>query len=77
MTTSVVFRIDRHGNLFALMPEIPADNYGEYCTAYERVWQHSMADYGLCMARSRPAPPEDYADLLIELEQRGYKVAVY
>ncbi len=77
MATAVIFRTDRQGSVFALMPEIPADNNGHYCTAYEHLGQHSTADYALCIARSRPANPDDYSDLLFELEKRGYRVDVY
>ncbi len=71
-TTIVVFRVDRQGIVFALLPELPADNHGGYCTCYEHVGQHSSADYFACVASSRPATPTEYADLANELEQRGY-----
>ena len=31
-TTVVIFRMDREGVVFALFPELPADNYGYFCT---------------------------------------------
>ena len=77
MNTSVVFRVDRDGDTFALFPELPADNQGIYCTAYQHVGQHCAADYQLCMARSRPARAAEYADLFTELEQRGYNLVVH
>jgi hypothetical protein len=76
MTTVVVFRMDKEGIVFALFPELPADNHGTYCTAYQHVGQHCAADYYGCVARSRSAKPDEYADLLIELERRGYHVDV-
>lgn len=75
-TTVVVFRKDREGVVFALMPELPADICGMYCTCYEHVGQHGSADYHGCVTRSHPAAPNDYADLLSELERRGYHVEV-
>jgi hypothetical protein len=36
-TTIVIFRMDREGNIFALMPELPADNYGVYCTCFQHI----------------------------------------
>jgi hypothetical protein len=75
-TTIVIFRADRDGIVFALMPELPADNHGIYCTAYQHIGQHCSADYFGCIQFSRPASPDEYADLLTELERRGYHVDV-
>lgn len=75
-TTVVVFRKDREGIIFALMPELPADNQGWFCTCYQHISQHCAADYHLCIFHSRPAKPDEYTDLLIELERRGYHVEV-
>ena len=74
--TIVVFRRDETGECFALFPELPSDEFGRYCTAYQRVGQHCAADYNLCVAQSDPATPTDYADLFNELERRGYILAV-
>ena len=74
--TIVIFRRDKEGITFALMPELPSDNYGTYCTCYQHIGQHCAADYHGCIHFSRPATPDQYADLLIELEQRGYQVEV-
>ena len=76
-TTIAIFRMDREGNVFALMPELPADNDGIYCTCYQHVGQHCAADYYLCIAESRPATPAEYADLEAELRQRGYDLEVW
>jgi hypothetical protein len=75
-TTIVIFRRDKEGIIFALMPELPADNQGIYCTCYQHIGQHCAADYHGCLAHSRPARPQEYADLLVELEKRGYHVIV-
>jgi hypothetical protein len=76
-TTVVIFRIDREGIVFALFPELPSDNYGTYCTCYQHIGQHCAADYHRCMAHSRPATANEYADLLTELEGRGYRLDVH
>jgi hypothetical protein len=76
MTTIAIFRMDRQGIVFALFPELPADNDGCYCTCYEHVGQHGVADYRRCIASSRSANPDEYADLLTELERRGYYLEV-
>ena len=71
-TTVVIFRVDREGIVFALFPELPADNYGASCTCFQHVGQHCAADYHGCIAQSRPATPIEYADLAAELRQRAY-----
>jgi hypothetical protein len=74
----VIFRKDRTGwkDCFALFPELPADNYGQYCTCYQRVGQHCSADYHGCIAASDPATAKESADLFEELERRGYNLVV-
>ena len=75
-TTVVLFRMDREGNVFALFPELPADNYGVYCPCIQHIGQHCAADYHGCIADSRPATPAEYADLETELRQRGYDLEI-
>ena len=75
-TTIVIFRWEREGGVFALFPELPADNYGTYCTSFQHIGQHCAADYHGCIAQSRPATPAEYADLFEELELRGYHLDV-
>jgi hypothetical protein len=74
--TIVIFRRDRTGDCFALFPELPGDDRGFLCTAYERVSQHCAADYDLCVCQSDPAAPAEYAELFEELERRGYDLVV-
>jgi hypothetical protein len=75
-TQIVIFRWEREGGVFALFPELPADNQGFFCTCYQHVGQHCAADYYGCVAHSRPAKPSEYADLFNELEGRGYNLDV-
>ena len=75
-STVVIFRTDRDGNVFALFPELPADNHGVYSTCFQHVGQHSAADYYGCIATSRPATPAECADLAAELRQRGYGLEI-
>jgi hypothetical protein len=76
--TIVVFRKDRTGwkEPFALFPELPSDNQGFYCTAFQHIGQHCAADYNSCIAQSDPATPAEYAVLYEELERRGYILSV-
>lgn len=75
-TTTVIFRVDDEGEVFALMPELPADNLGHFCTSYVHVGQHGSADYQACVTHSRPATADEYAALFTELERRGYHLNV-
>ena len=72
--TIVVFRKDATGDCFALFPELPSDERGNFCTAYQHIGQHCAADYNLCIAQSDPAAPCEYRDLYEELERRGYNL---
>jgi hypothetical protein len=76
--TIVIFRKDRTGwkDCFALFPELPSDEYGNLCTAYQHLGQHCAADYQACIANSDPATPAEYKDLFNELERRGYILTV-
>jgi hypothetical protein len=76
--TVVIFRRDRTGwkDCFALFPELPADQFGNLCTAFQHVGQHCAADYHGCIAQSDPATPAEYRDLHDELERRGYNLSV-
>jgi hypothetical protein len=74
--TIVIFRQDISGECVALFPELPADNFGNFCTAFQHVGQHCSADYHGCIAASDPATPAEYKNLYEELERRGYNLTV-
>ncbi len=76
-TTSVIFRMDREGIVFALFPELPSDLQGLFCTAYQNVGQHCAADFQGCISQSRPAKADEYTALFDELERRGYHLQVH
>lgn len=75
---NVVFRMDppkEGGACFALFPDDIADDHGRV-TCYQHLGQHGAAFYSACIHASRPAKPEEYADLKAELESIGYIVTV-
>lgn len=72
--TIVIFRKDKYG-VFALFPELRADFQGNI-TSYQSIGQHSSADYGHCIATSKPATEEECRDLFEELIKIGYKLKV-
>jgi hypothetical protein len=78
-STDVIFRIDttpeHKGVVFALFPH-DCETHEGLVGSYQRVGQHSTADYGWCIRKSRPATPQEYADLKSELETIGYDVRV-
>ncbi len=75
-TTVVIFRVDREGIVFALFPELPADNHGRFCSCFQHIGQHCAADYYGCIAQSRPATPAEFADVAAELRQREYHLEI-
>jgi hypothetical protein len=76
--TVVIFRRSRadRTDIYALMPEVPADVEGLLCESYQHFGEHASADYTRCIATSDPVTPEEYRDLLDEMTQRGYTVFV-
>src|ERR1700760_3682255 len=81
--TPVVFRVHpspkEHGSeVIAVFPCEPADMDGQTMTCYAHVGQH-----GACSQdwynQTRPARPEEYADLKAELESApySYRLRVY
>lgn len=76
--TKVVFRWwNVSKDVIALFPYIRHDGNGYVCESYEHVGQHGGADYGYIIRTSRPATPEEYADLKAELENYyGYNLRV-
>jgi acyl-CoA thioesterase len=75
----IVFRVDKtrngNGEVFALFPHDCCNHNGNV-TSYQHVGQHSSANYKHCLEMSKPATPEQYADLLKELESIGYEVNI-
>lgn len=74
----VVFRKNKNGTIFALFPYIyiKEDYAGFYCLSYAHIGQHSGAQYIHCISTSKPAKPDEYADLKRELESIGYDLIV-
>ena len=73
--TKVVFRKYKDGDILALFPELSyRRNYMTEC--YQHVGQHGEGDYQWCIADTKPATPEEYADLKAELEGIGYNLLI-
>jgi hypothetical protein len=65
------------GDIIALFPADPG-TYDPYtCSSYAQIGQHSSADPWLVMAATKPAKPEEYAELKAELERIGYNLKIY
>ena len=74
--TKVIFRKYKDGDILALFPQVPADDLGVLCSSYQHIGQHGGADYTLCISKTKPATPEEYAKLKAELENSGYCLIV-
>ena len=74
----VIFRKWRgDGEVIALFPQIPADNGGLLCLAYERVGEHGAASIPVVIRQTRLATQEEYRQLLEYLQhRRGYRLRV-
>ena len=74
--TKVIFRKFRKGgSVLALFPEIPGTNELFTCSSYMHVGRHCTAGTGITFYTD-PAKPEEYKDLLAELNNIGYNVSI-
>ena len=78
--TPVVFRADRsgpfNGDVTAVFPADPYDVQGHLMGSYVHVGQHGGCSWGWYLT-TRAARPDEYADLLAELINIGYRPKVY
>ena len=80
-TTTVIFRTlnpkeVQGGEVIALFPEEPHSFYRPEIVCYMHVGQHFYCLYNDMIACSRPATPDEYADLKAELEDIGYDLDI-
>lgn len=87
--TPVVFRIwkpsarlgisSKHSPVvIALFPAEPADYDGFYCSSFELVGGHGAASIPVVISQTRPATPEEYAEIKEVLEEKyEYHLKVY
>jgi hypothetical protein len=76
--TKVIFRFWKESkSVIAIFPEHLGDSDLHTCSSYQHVGQHSACNPQMIVERSRPAKPEEYADLKAELEGPiGYNLEV-
>lgn len=74
-TSTVVFRkFKQGGDIIALFPYY---NEIDFCVlSYQHLGQHGAANYSHCIDKSVIAKPEEYKDLMKELESIGYKLKI-
>jgi hypothetical protein len=72
--TAVVFRVWKGGDVLALFPHMEEGR--GMCGSYEHIGQHGAANYAACIAQTRPANPEEFAPLKMELESIGYRLRI-
>ena len=75
----VIFRKDTskdwEGVIFALFPHFVNDFEGNVLS-YQKIGQHSSADYQHCIRKSKPAIEAEYIYLKKELEEIGYDLNI-
>jgi hypothetical protein len=75
--TPVVFRKWRDtGEVFAMFPELPSDDYGYFCESYHRDGRPGGADYFGLVRITKPASQREYRALKQELKRLGYKLRI-
>ena len=78
MTTEVMFRRLKweHGdNIMALFP-YEIENHNGDVMSYMHIGQHGSANYNHCIDSTTLATPDEYKDLLKELETIGYNLKI-
>ena len=72
MSTKVIFRKYKDGQIIALFPEIPWNTCTHTVSSYMHLGQHGGADYTEIIPITQPACKNEYQELLTELETIGY-----
>ena len=72
--TLTIFRKHANGEILALFPLVPEQD--GLVSSYLHCGQHGAADYGHCIATTKPASPAEYKELQEELEGLGYVVKI-
>ena len=69
-TIDVMFRKyrDKDGEILAVFPHEPHDRNGYFVTCYATIGQHGAAQMAHVHSATRPAKPDEYADLHRELQ---------
>ena len=70
MTTPVIFRKFKEGDVIALFPTIPYSSVYDF-TCYQHIGQHSGCE-DIVVDLTKLCQPEEYQDLLKELIFMGY-----
>lgn len=71
MTTKVIFKKFKEGDIIACFPELAGDMSPYTCLSYQHLGQHGACDVWT-MALLQTATPAEYQDLLQELIAIGY-----
>lgn len=64
------------GDVVAILPTHEGGSHLYTCGLYQHVGQHGDCDPQHVIYKTRPAKPEEYADLFREMEGLGYKLRV-
>ena len=74
--TKVIFRKYPDGDIIALFPQIAADNRGFHCQSYMHIGQHGAAEPSCVIRQTKPATPNEYHQLSLELVRIGYHLKI-
>lgn len=73
--TPVIFRVEKDGTILAVFP-YNSYRKGYSVTYYSHIGQHGEAMHDYLIGDTKPATPEQYAELKAELEGLGYNLKV-
>jgi len=73
--TEVIFRKEKDGYVIAVFPYLSYRD-GYKITYYAHIGQHGEGCSEYLIGMTKPATPEQYADLKAELERIGYNLKV-
>lgn len=70
--TRVIYRKYAEGDIVAVFPDEPGTTDPSTCLTYQSIGQHCSAGAALVMAHTKPAAPDEYWRLELELVNQGY-----
>ena len=74
--TEMIFRKEKNGDILAVFPYEPYNDTHNVMACYVHVGQHGGCHFDYALKETKPAKPEEYADLYKELESLGYNIKV-
>ncbi len=72
--TEVIFRKEKDGDIMAILPYEPFNHVRNVVACYVHTGQHGGCHFDYALKETKPAKPNEYADLLAEMNGLGYNI---